>query len=574
MKAAVAGLLLAVAGIVGSSAPAASHTALIAFSSNRSPWFADHVFTVDTRGRDLKVLGIGADPALSPDGKLIAYRRGRHIWLMNRNGSHSRPIAIADGSSYFGPPMWSPDQRRLAYAARPSPSAAVGLVVLDLRSRRKLRIAQATAASWSPDARRLAFIDSARAPGGLVVANADGSGSNTIVENSEGMSTPAWSADGKWLAYTRVGKRWQDLYRIRPDGTHDTRLTRDLNQQAVLSWSPDGRWLAYLRSNINGSGGAVRVLDVRGLHSRPLRHGSEASGDWAPDSKAVLIQRSREIRIFVLRARRTRTASPRSPAENLTYVGWLGARRLLFSARIRGNDFDLYTMRPDRSGLRRVTSSPAQESQPAWSPNGQRLAFVRSGAQDSLCIVTLGAARPRCRTSQMALDRPAWSPNGRELAYVCDTELCLSAPDGSDAHVVERDQAVAPHGVSWSPNGRELVFASRPPDGALWLLDIQSGALKQLTAPRNDSQPAWSPVGRQIVFRRGFAIDTVDPLVGEASVQEILPGYLHPAWSSDGRRVVFDNDDRLFVAGPDDRSITALTRPLVGSRDAYPAWRP
>ncbi len=242
MKAAVAGLLIAVAGIVGSSAPAASHTALIAFSSNRSPWFADHVFTVDTRGCDLKVLGIGAEPALSPDGKLIAYRRGHHIWLMNRNGSHSRPIAVADGSSYFGPPMWSPDQRRLAYAARPSPSAAVGLVVLDLRSRRKLRIAQATAASWSPDGRRLAFIDSARAPGGLVVANADGSGSNTIVENSDGMSSPAWSADGKWLAYTRVGKRWQDLYRIRPDGTHDTRLTRDLNQQAVLSWSTAARF--------------------------------------------------------------------------------------------------------------------------------------------------------------------------------------------------------------------------------------------------------------------------------------------------------------------------------------------
>ncbi len=573
MRAAIAGLLIVGLGSVGSSAPAAAHTDLIAFSSNRSPWFADHVFTADTTGRHLHVLGIGADPALSPDGKKIAYRRDQHIWVMNRDGSHAHPVAFSIGA-LDGLPEWSPDGGRLAYAGQPSPSAAAQFVVLDLRSRRKTRLPGATSASWSPDGRRLAYIDSGQFPGALVVAKADGSSSKTLLTEVEGAGTPAWSPDGKWLAYTRVGRRWQDLYRIRPDGSGETRLTRDVDEQTVLSWSPDGRWLAYLRADVNGRHESVRLLGVRPLHIRPMHPRGESNDDWSSDGRALLVRRIGPIRIFNAKTRTVHSARTRPPAGNFTEVGWFGANRLLLSARLRGNDFDIYTIRPDASGLRRLTSDPAQEYQPTWSPDGTRLAFVRSGPRDRLCVIVLGRRRRSCFTSSFAIQRPAWSPTGGEIAYVCDDRLCSIRPNGRDFRVIEQDRPVSPGGLSWAPDGHRLVFASTPPASSLWLLDVRDASVAKLTSGSNDSQPAWSPDGMRIVFRRGYGIAEVDPLIGEPSVRNVLPGYLHPAWSADSRRLAFDNDDRLFVANADGGGISPLTRPIVGSRDVSPAWRP
>jgi TolB protein len=584
MRAAIASLLLVLGGGAAGSAPGASHVDLIAFDSNRSPWLTDHLYTAEPDGSHMHLLGIGTRPSVSPDGKRIAFRRAGHIWVMRRDGRGGRAVAASIGSSLDGPPMWSADQRRLAYSGRTTASAGDELDVLDLRSGRKIRLPAARAFSWSPDGRRLAYMAFDPFPGALVVVAADGSGSKVIRTEIEGGTGLAWSPDGRWLAYTRIGTRWQDLYRIRPDGSQETRLTRDLDEQSVLSWSPNGHWLAYLRLDSNDLGESVRLLDVRNLHIRPLRPGTQSTGDWSPNSRALLLRREGPMRIFNVKTHTLRHARTRPPADHVTGSSWIGPGRLLFSARLQRKDFDLYTIRPDGSALHRLTSDPADDSAPTWSPDGQRIAFVRGRDRTTLCTLVLGRRGRRCFGAETAIPQPTWSPSGERIAYRCLQTICLLDPANGRVRQLPDLQPPATGGLSWAPDGKRIVYAAA---GSLFVIDTGTEAIARLTnaAQGADSQPAWSPDGRRIVFwsyrnatkdrdPKAYGLFEVDPTVGEPSVRKLkLPAYSRPAWAPDGRRLALEGG-RIFVGDENASSLTAVTRKLVGSRDEFPGWRP
>lgn len=203
---------------------------------------------------------------------------------------------------------------------------------------------------------------------------------------------------------------------------------------------------------------------------------------------------------------------------------------------------DVWTVRSDGGGLRNVTRD-GSASAPTWSPDGRRLAFGRG---DGVYVVRPDGSR-RVRVARK--DDPGtavWSPDGRRLAFAVPGELRVVASNGRGGRLVARG-AASGSSVSWSPDGRLLGYSGargatlvpwrggRPrvlgkafvetawsPDGH-WLALVREGAAREAgvfllrTAggkPRRltrglDTELAWSPDSRKLVFRRGLLIGDV-----------------------------------------------------------------
>lgn len=147
---------------------------------------------------------------------------------------------------------------------------------------------------------------------------------------------------------------------------------------------------------------------------------------------------------------------------------------------------------------RPITASGFSSTQPAWSPDGSRLAVVgdRGGTpRVHLLEVEGGTPRP-LGPGSTGESQPDWSPDGRSIALVkgsgSDAEIfVVDAESGEGRNVSNND--VEDAGPAWSPSGERIVFASLRPHGRwnLWMIDPDGGGLTSLT--RSESAEARDP---------------------------------------------------------------------------------
>jgi Tol biopolymer transport system component len=163
----------------------------------------------------------------------------------------------------------------------------------------------------------------------------------------------------------------------------------------------------------------------------------------------------------------------------------------------------------------------------------------------TLALVSLGppSAAGRARPHPYDYD-PAWSPNGRHIAFLRDEALYVVNPDGS------RLRALPGAGsFSWSAGGR-LAFSRTDRDGSHLYTSRPDGSdLRQLTfGPVHDSRPAWSPDARRLLFVRSRSPEGTDIWRVDADGSGLrrvtsdghsFLGYLDHVWSPDARRFVF-----------------------------------
>jgi PKD repeat protein len=222
-----------------------------------------------------------------------------------------------------------------------------------------------------------------------------------------------------------------------------------------------------------------------------------------------------------------------------------------------GHPLGLALMRPDGSGHVQLTTDSA-DGEPAWSPDGLRLAFSRSG---DLYVMSPAGGTPVNLTNDPSYDwSPAWSPDGGRIAFTSDRggspELYLMDVDGSNVSRLTDHIGYAGR-PAWAPDGSVLAFNCSVETGNadICTITVDGSTLTRLTSdPARDSDPAWSPDGSTIAFaseRYGTTVQTVyeEWLVADialmnrdgSGVRPVNAGTAgeEPSWSPDGARIAF-----------------------------------
>ena len=234
---------------------------------------------------------------------------------------------------------------------------------------------------------------------------------------------------------------------------------------------------------------------------------------------------------------------------------------------------DVWTVAADGGGRRNLTRDAGSTS-PVWSPGGRRIAFARG---DGVLVVRRDGSGKKRLVRRDDPGTPSWSPDGRRVAFTVPGELRIVGATGAGERRLARgaDTAWSP---AWSPDGSRLAFTGRRTVEGVFVVPSRGGSPRLLV--RDYVEPAWSPNGRWVaVVRQGTRREAGLFLVDATSrrPQRLTRGLdTQPSWSPDGRRLVFRRGvlmGDIYVVGADGRGLRNLTRtPRLDERD--PAWRP
>ncbi|MDQ3956550.1 MAG: hypothetical protein M3285_13480 [Actinomycetota bacterium] len=265
-----------------------------------------------------------------------------------------------------------------------------------------------------------------------------------------------------------------------------------------------------------------------------------------------------------------------------------GGRIAFLSARGDNSELDLFTIRPDGSGLRQVTDTGFSGTGPVWSPGGNHLLVARGLGEGASELVILDAATGEYDVvltddeDERLLNpqSPAWSPDARTIAF---------ASSAGEIYVIERDSTglerlFAPEGgcgaqyPEWSPEGTRLAYTLDCPGGGIFSIDIDGTDVRRVTGNRRDLQPAWSPDGDLIAFSRDgeqIYVTSASGAGGPTALTEEADNY-EPDWAPDGSAIVFGSNrsgrQDIYVMDADGEGERALTDDPAP--DYAPDWGP
>jgi len=261
----------------------------------------------------------------------------------------------------------------------------------------------------------------------------------------------------------------------------------------------------------------------------------------------------------------------------------------------REGPYELYTASATGGDQHRLTNDKGDASKPsellyqidpAWSPDGTRIAFAssRSGQLEVYTVDASGKDTTQLTRSKLEDRYPSWSPDGRRIAFAhgAPSRVYVMGADGRGVKplTVGTDEQIDP---AWAPRGNWIAYSRRTPGESvreIWIVHPDgSGARPVTKLEASSTQPAWSPDGTRIAFASNvhgghIAIYTIR--LDGSGLQEVSASsptdQIDPAWSPDGKTIVFSSDGALVSVAPSGGTETVLTDGK--DNDVSPAWNP
>lgn len=440
--------------------------------------------------------GLTTDPALSPDGKLLAYASDRsgeeHLDIYVQQVGGGEPLRLTQGPGDKREPAFSPDGTTIAFD---SADGGLSLVSALGGTVRKL-VAEGQGAQFSPDGKRIAYWTGGA---GGVTLNIPGKTRLYVVDSAGGISKqlrpdfagavfPIWTPDGRHLLFfgnpdaskVETADWWVTPVDSGPavrtgviETMRSAKLTGDSQDYfpyEQLAWDPDGTGL-ILPGRSGDSTNLWRIafsltkFTVTGL---PQRLTSGATREESPSAVSL--------------ASGTNRVAFASFTENLAVWG----------LRIEPNQGKV-TGQPEQ-----LTHNAAGDFMPSISRDGSKIAFAstRPGQQE-VWIKDLRTGQESALTATRALKwDPRFSPDGSQIAFAEDYNVFIIPSVGGTTEMVCRRCGEI---TDWSSDGKRMIGNTW--DGRAWVLDLASHEKRDLLATQRwIATNSFSPDGRWFSF--------------------------------------------------------------------------
>jgi Tol biopolymer transport system component len=494
-------------------------------------------------------------PRHSPDGQQIAFTaiRGELNDIAIIPVSGGEAIFLTNNGRSFQP-TWSPDGSKIAFNSWDT-NGNYNIYVMLASGGEPRMISSGPGAksepAWSPDGKQIAFggNDDGQSDWGIWVLPAEGGEARRLTQHTADEWHPRWSADGEWIYYStnRSIDVDIDFWKIRAADGETEEVTQFEGDEYSAAPSPDGERIAYLTDTTG-----LWVLEfATGTKSNVVTGEGYYDGvSWSPDGAALIVSRNPEPEVvrkagsdgIVKEINIDRTAKYPDISPDGKYI-------VFWSIDDKGNG-DIWKI--DTDGERpsiRLTSDPAADVWPVWSPDGQWIAFTsrRDGSLggDIWKMPASGGPAQRLTNTQSAR-RPRWCKGGESLVFQTD-------PTGG----------LTPH---------------------IWSVSASGGSPKQITEGRGEGQPdclgnqliyVRQEEGGQTIVRHDLASGEVNTLVSDhVSTQQRI--WSHPRWSADGSRIAFISNKEgtweVYTLSLPDGSPVRITED--GGHKTAPGWSP
>jgi Tol biopolymer transport system component len=394
----------------------------IAFSSDRDanpgkfPGQWEHlqssgIYVIHPDGTGLRRLtkagGVAGSPTWSADGKRVLYyesdETGAYLAKNGRGRTElvSVDTATGDRKQYTASeevklsPQWLPGGR-ISYAVRGATEAGLRIWYPDRRIDTIVSGPAIRHPSWSADGEQVVYerILKLAITEHLIPTFSRDPGFELLLSEP----FPVFSPDGKQLLYSQYGNNGMNtsdtsVQIMNADGTGKHPLFhRDATSAFDAVWAPAADWIAfcvgkYFRApGLPSSQIALIKPDGTGYHEVAEDGINNGFPSWSPDGKRIVYKRGKQLVILTVADGKIVPLTDGSHYDN--FPKWSPKGNVILFTTDRDGDFELYTIRPDGTGLTRVTNSPGNDAHSIWSDDGEWIVFSsgRKGFKDEMAL--------------------------------------------------------------------------------------------------------------------------------------------------------------------------------------------